>query len=311
MSAISVRDLTKRYGAVAAVDSLSFDVAPGTVTAFLGPNGAGKTTTLRMLLGLAKPTSGTVTVGGTPYRRLEDPAQHVGAVLETTGFHPVRRARDHLRVVAVAAGVPEGRVDEVLAQVGLTAVARQRVKGFSLGMRQRLGLATALLGHPRVLILDEPANGLDPEGVRWLRRTLRAFADDGGTVLMSSHLLAEVAQTVDDVVIIASGRLVRQAKLSELAPDGRELEDLFLSLTEPHEPPDSRGASEAPHHARPAVDGCRSPTLRARIGRSDHQERLHSRRCATRQRRRGPIRDGGRELRVAPRPPARDHWDGG
>ena len=226
MSAISVRDLTKRYGAVAAVDSLSFDVAPGTVTAFLGPNGAGKTTTLRMLLGLAKPTSGTVTVGGTPYRRLEDPAQHVGAVLETTGFHPVRRARDHLRVVAVAAGVPEGRVDEVLAQVGLSAVARQRVKGFSLGMRQRLGLATALL------ILDEPANGLDPEGVRWLRRTLRAFADDGGTVLMSSHLLAEVAQTVDDVVIIASGRLVRQAKLSELAPDGRELEDLFLSLTD-------------------------------------------------------------------------------
>jgi ABC-2 type transport system ATP-binding protein len=295
MSAISVRDLTKRYGVVAAVDSLSFDVAPGTVTAFLGPNGAGKTTTLRMLLGLAKPTSGTVTVGGTPYRRLEDPAQHVGAVLETTGFHPVRRARDHLRVVAVAAGVPEGRVDEVLAQVGLSAVARQRVKGFSLGMRQRLGLATALLGHPRVLILDEPANGLDPEGVRWLRRTLRAFADDGGTVLMSSHLLAEVAQTVDDVVIIASGRLVRQAKLSELAPDGRELEDLFLSLTD----------------ARPAVDGCRSPTLRARIGRSGHQERLHSRRCATRQRRRGPIRDGGRELRVAPRPPARHHWDGG
>jgi ABC-2 type transport system ATP-binding protein len=232
MSAISVCDLTKRYGAVAAVDSLSFDVAPGTVTAFLGPNGAGKTTTLRMLLGLAKPTSGTVTVGGTPYRRLEDPAQHVGAVLETTGFHPVRRARDHLRVVAVAAGVPEGRVDEVLAQVGLSAVARQRVKGFSLGMRQRLGLATALLGRPRVLILDEPANGLDPEGVRWLRRTLRAFADDGGTVLMSSHLLAEVAQSVDDVVIIASGRLVRQAKLSELAPDGRELEDLFLSLTE-------------------------------------------------------------------------------
>ena len=227
MSAISVRDLTKRYGAVAAVDSLSFDVAPGTVTAFLGPNGAGKTTTLRMLLGLAKPTSGTVTVGGTPYRRLEDPAQHVGAVLETTGFHPVRRARDHLRVVAVAAGVPEGRVDEVLAQVGLSAVARQ-----PLGMRQRLGLATALLGRPRVLILDEPANGLDPEGVRWLRRTLRAFADDGGTVLMSSHLLAEVAQSVDDVVIIASGRLVRQAKLSELAPDGRELEDLFLSLTE-------------------------------------------------------------------------------
>ena len=152
-------------------------------------------------------------------------------MLETTGFHPTRRARDHLRSVALASGVPESRVDEALEHVGLRDAATKRVKGFSLGMRQRLGLATALLGRPGVLILDEPANGLDPEGVRWLRTTLRAFADDGGTVLMSSHLLAEVAQTVDDVVIIAGGRLVQHAALADLAPDRLELEDLFLSLT--------------------------------------------------------------------------------
>jgi ABC-2 type transport system ATP-binding protein len=232
MSALSIRNLTKRYGSITAVDDLSFDVAPGSVTAFLGPNGAGKTTTLRILLGLAEATAGTATFGGRPYSVLTDPWLHVGAVLETTGFHPARRARDHLRVVAAAAGVPADRVDDALEHVGLSAAAEQRVKGFSLGMRQRLGLATALLGRPSVLILDEPANGLDPEGVRWLRRSLRGFADDGGTVLMSSHLLAEVAQTVDDVVIIANGRLVRQGKLAELAPDRLELEDLFLSLTE-------------------------------------------------------------------------------
>jgi ABC-2 type transport system ATP-binding protein len=232
MNAISVHGLTKRYGTFTAVDDLSFDVEPGTVTAFLGPNGAGKTTTLRVLLGLAEATAGTATFGGRRYRDLPAPALHVGAVLETTGFHPARRARDHLRVVATASGVPAQRVEEVLEQVGLSAAAAKRVKGFSLGMRQRLALAAALLGRPSVLILDEPANGLDPEGVRWLRQTLRAFADDGGTVLMSSHLLAEVAQSVDDVVIIAAGRLVQQAKLAELAPEGLALEDLFLSLTE-------------------------------------------------------------------------------
>jgi ABC-2 type transport system ATP-binding protein len=232
MASIEIRNLTKRYGDATVVDDLSFDVAPGSVTAFLGPNGAGKTTTLRALLGLADATAGTATFDGRAYRELADPPRHVGAVLETTGFHPTRRARDHLRAVAAASGVPESRVDEALDQVGLRHAARQRVKGFSLGMRQRLGLATAMLGRPRVLILDEPANGLDPEGVRWLRTTLRGFADEGGTVLMSSHLLAEVAQTVDDVVIIAGGRLVQHAPLAELAPDRLDLEDLFLSLTE-------------------------------------------------------------------------------
>jgi len=170
-----------------------------------------------MVLGLVTPTAGTATIAGTPYRELADPIRHVGAVLEATGFHPGRRARDHLRVLCVAAGLPVRRADEVLAQVGLGDVGARRVKGFSLGMRQRLGLAAALLGEPEVLILDEPANGLDPEGVHWLRRFLRSYADDGGTVLVSSHLLAEVAQTVDDVIIIAGGRLVRQSSLAALA----------------------------------------------------------------------------------------------
>jgi ABC-2 type transport system ATP-binding protein len=232
MAPIEIRNLTKRCGEATVVDDLSFDVAAGSVTAFLGPNGAGKTTTLRILLGLADATAGTTTFDGRAYRDLPDPSRHVGAVLETTGFHPTRRARDHLRSVAVASGVAESRVGEVLAHVGLHEAADRRVKGFSLGMRQRLGLATALLGRPEVLILDEPANGLDPEGVRWLRTSLRAFADDGGTVLMSSHLLSEVAQTVDDVVIVAGGRLVEHAKLADLAPGPVGLEDLFLSLTE-------------------------------------------------------------------------------
>ena len=211
-----VQGLTKRFGDVVAVDNLSFDVKQGSITGFLGPNGAGKTTTLRMLLGLVVPTSGTATICGKPYRELADPLRRVGAVLESTGFHPGRRAGDHLRVLCVAAGLPLARVDEVLDQVGLAAASRRRVKGFSLGMRQRLGLAAALLGEPDVLILDEPANGLDPEGVHWLRRFLRSFADAGGTVLVSSHLLAEVAQTVDDVVIIAGGRLVSQSSLADL-----------------------------------------------------------------------------------------------
>jgi ABC-2 type transport system ATP-binding protein len=188
MAAISVQGLTKRFGDVLAVDRLSFEVGPGTVTGFLGPNGAGKTTTLRMLLGLVAPTSGTATIDGRPYRELADPLRRVGAVLEAGGFHPGRSARDHLRVLAKAAGLPAGRVGEVLEQVGLAAAGRRRVGGFSLGMRQRLGLAAALLGDPEVLVLDEPANGLDPEGVHWLRGLVR-----GRTVLVSSHLLAEVA----------------------------------------------------------------------------------------------------------------------
>jgi ABC-2 type transport system ATP-binding protein len=217
MSIIEVTDLTKAYGDTVAVDHLSFTARAGAITGFLGPNGAGKTTTLRMLLGLATPTSGTATIDGQPYASLGAPSRYVGAVLESTGFHPGRRAEDHLRVLAVTAGLPLGRVDAVLADVGLADVGRRRVKGFSLGMRQRLGLAAALLGEPRVLILDEPTNGLDPEGVHWLRGFLRRFAAEGGTVLVSSHLLAEVSQTVDDVVILAHGRLIAQSSLADLA----------------------------------------------------------------------------------------------
>ena len=216
MAAIEIQSLSKRFGDVVAVDDLSFVAREGAVTGFLGPNGAGKTTTLRMLLGLVTPTAGSATIGGQPYGQLADPFRHVGAVLESTGFHPGRRARDHLRVLATAARLPLARVQEVLDQVGLAEASDRRVKSFSLGMRQRLGLASALLGKPEVLILDEPANGLDPEGVHWLRRFLRGFADQGGTVLVSSHLLAEVAQTVDEVVIITRGRLVSQASLADL-----------------------------------------------------------------------------------------------
>lgn len=220
MTFIEVQGLTKRFGDLAAVDNLSFRAEPGRVTGFLGPNGAGKTTTLRVLLGLTTPSAGVATIGGTPYRELPDPCRTVGAVLDSTGFHPGRRARSHLRVLAAAAGIPVGRLEEVLEQVGLTAAAGRRVKGYSLGMRQRLGLAAALLGDPQVLILDEPANSLDPEGVHWLRGFLRSFAAAGGTVLVSSHLLAEVATGADDVVILAHGRLVTQSSLRDLARHG-------------------------------------------------------------------------------------------
>jgi ABC-2 type transport system ATP-binding protein len=216
MAVITIQGLTKRFGEVVAVDDLSFAVDQGTVVGFLGPNGAGKTTTLRTLLGLVAPTAGTARIDGKPYRELADPVRQVGAVLEASSFHPGRSARNHLRVVATAAGLPLTRADAVLEQVGLTQAARRRVGGFSLGMRQRLGLATALLGDPQVLILDEPANGLDPEGVHWLRGLLRHLADEGRTVLVSSHVLAEVAQTVDQVVIIARGRLVTQSTLAAL-----------------------------------------------------------------------------------------------
>ncbi len=221
MAAIEIQGLSKRFGEVAAVDDLSFTAREGAVTGFLGPNGAGKSTTLRMLLGLVRPSEGIATIGGTPYGELAEPFRQVGAVLEADAFHPGRRARDHLRVLATAAGLPLARVDAVLTEVDLADAGHRRVKGFSLGMRQRLGLATALLGEPEVLILDEAANGLDPEGVHWLRQFIRAFADRGGTVLISSHVLAEVAQTVDDVVIIADGRLVTQSSLTELANRSR------------------------------------------------------------------------------------------
>ena len=213
---VEVRGLTKTFGPVRAVDDLSFTVQPGRVTGFLGPNGAGKTTTLRMLLGLATADAGTATIGGLRYADRPAPAHHVGAALEAASFHPGRTARDHLRVYTPQVGVTDSRADEVLGLVGLADAARRRVGGFSMGMRQRLALATTLLGDPQVLLLDEPANGLDPEGIAWLRQFLRYLAGQGRTVLVSSHVLSEVEQTVDDVIIIAKGRLVHQSSLGDL-----------------------------------------------------------------------------------------------
>jgi ABC-2 type transport system ATP-binding protein len=233
--AIEIDGLSKRYGGTITVDDLSFSARVGAITGFLGPNGAGKTTTLRVLLGLVAATAGSARFDGRTYAELDRPVRHVGAVLEATSFHPGRRGRDHLRILALGDGLPEGRVDQVLDEVGLADAGRRRVKEYSLGMRQRLALAAALLGEPQVLILDEPTNGLDPEGVHWLRGFLRRFAASGGCVLISSHLLAEVAQTVDDVVIIARGRLVTAAPLTELSPADAplDLERLFLELTTP------------------------------------------------------------------------------
>jgi ABC-2 type transport system ATP-binding protein len=216
MATIELDGLTKRFGAIVAVDDVSFTVAQGSVVGFLGPNGAGKTTTLRMLLGLVTPTGGTATINGVPYRKLPEPRHVVGAALEASGAYPGRTARNHLRIEALAGGAPPSRVTEVLDLVGLADAADRRVGKFSLGMRQRLGLATALLCDPEILILDEPANGLDPEGVHWLRRLLRGFATEGRTVLVSSHILAEVAQTVDSVVIMDHGKLVAQSALADL-----------------------------------------------------------------------------------------------
>jgi ABC-2 type transport system ATP-binding protein len=213
---LEVRELSKRFGTNVAVDGLTFTARPGKVLGFLGPNGAGKTTTLRMLLGLTLPTSGTATVNGRPYRELHDPVEQVGAVLEGPQFHPGRTGRNHLRVLAAAAGLPRSRVDDVLRLVELDGAGRKRVKGYSLGMRQRLSLASALLGDPRALVLDEPANGLDPQGIRWLRDFLRAQGADGRAVLVSSHVLAEISQTVDEVLVISRGRLVAQGSLDEL-----------------------------------------------------------------------------------------------
>ena len=232
MTEVEVRGLTKTFGTVTAVHDVTFSARPGRVTGFLGPNGSGKTTTLRMLLGLVAPTSGTALIGGVPYRALADPRRTVGAVLEATGCHPGRTARDHLRVIAASAGLPDSRVGQVLDQVDLTDAARRRVRGFSLGMRQRLALATALLGDPEVLLLDEPANGLDPAGMAWLRTLLRDLAADGRTVVLASHVLSEVAQTVDDVVIVSAGRLRFAGGLAEVAGTDTTLETAFLHLTE-------------------------------------------------------------------------------
>lgn len=213
---IEVKGLTKRFGDITAVDDLSFTVEPGRVTGFLGPNGAGKTTTLRIVLDLAAATSGSCTIGGRRYRDIPNPARQVGAVLEATNFHPSRRARAHLEMLAIEGGLPTSRIGEVLELVGLTADAKRKVGDYSLGMRQRLQLAGALLGDPSVLVLDEPSNGLDPQGIAWLRDLLRHLSTEGRTILVSSHLLAEMAQTVDDVVIVSRGRLRAQGPLSLL-----------------------------------------------------------------------------------------------
>jgi ABC-2 type transport system ATP-binding protein len=213
---LEVRGLTKRFGQTTAVEDLTFAIPQGRITGFLGPNGAGKTTTLRILLGLVRQSAGQALVNGVPYRRLEEPARSVGAVLEASSYHPTRSGRNHLRVLAAASGLPEARVDEVLEEVELGAVARRPVESYSLGMRQRLSVAAALLGTPTLLVLDEPANGLDPEGIRWLRDFLRGFASRGGTVFISSHVLAEIAQLADEVVIIHRARLVAHEPLESL-----------------------------------------------------------------------------------------------
>lgn len=224
MTTIKARGLTKRFGrSVLAVDHLDFDVAPGGVTGFLGPNGAGKTTTLRMLLGLVTPTSGTVLIDGETYEHMHAPSKMVGAVLEASGIHPARTARNHLKLIATVAGIPYARVDECLELVGLADAGNRRAGGFSMGMRQRLELARALLGNPDILVLDEPSNGLDPQGIVWLRDFLKWYAsegtDQGGEgriVLISSHLLAEAQLTADNVIILAAGRVAAQGSLQEL-----------------------------------------------------------------------------------------------
>jgi ABC-2 type transport system ATP-binding protein len=218
---IVVEGLTKRYGALQAVDDLSFSVRAGAVTGFLGPNGAGKTTALKMIAGLARPTAGRALINGSAVASATADANMLGVYIEPCGAHPSRSARNHLRSLAALAGLPRSRVDEVLALVGLEHASGRRVGNYSMGMRQRLGLATALLGDPQILVLDEPLNGLDPQGIRWLRTFLRERAANGGTVLLSSHVLSEAAQTVDDVVVIDKGRLVRQGSIDELMQLGR------------------------------------------------------------------------------------------
>jgi ABC-2 type transport system ATP-binding protein len=233
MATVEVRDLSKRFGKVEAVKNLSFDVEAGRVTGFLGPNGAGKSTTLRALLGLIHPTGGTATFAGKRYDELEHPSAAVGAVLEDASFHPGRSARNHLRVLATTGGHPPSRVDEVLESVGLSEAADRRVKGYSMGMKQRLGIAAALLGDPEVLLLDEPTNGLDPPGIAWMRGMVREQAAQGRAVLISSHLLAEVSQSVDDVVVIANGELRAQGTL-EAVLGGDDEPETEVNAEDPH-----------------------------------------------------------------------------
>jgi len=229
---ITARGLTKRYGHTTAVHDLSFTVRPGVVTGFLGPNGAGKSTTMRMLIGLDRPDAGQATVNGRPYRELSVPLREVGAMLEARSFHPGRCARAHLRSLAVSNGIPGRRVDEVLALVGLETVGRRRAGKFSLGMTQRLGIAAALLGDPGIVMLDEPVNGLDPEGIRWIRNLLKSLAAEGRTVLISSHLISEVAQSAEELIVIGRGRMLAHATVAELNAGADSLEDAFFRLTE-------------------------------------------------------------------------------
>jgi ABC-2 type transport system ATP-binding protein len=231
MDGIAVHGVTKRYGRVVAVDNLTFSLEPGRVTGFVGRNGAGKTTTLRMLVGLTRPTRGTATISGIRYRELREPLRQVGALIDPNCFHPGRTGRNSLRAIARMAQIGDARVGEVLELVDLGSAAGRRVGGYSLGMRQRLALAAALLGDPGTLILDEPANGLDPDGVRWLRSLIRGLGAQGRTVLISSHVLAELAQAVDDVMVIEKGRLVAHGPMAELTTGGETLEDAFLRLT--------------------------------------------------------------------------------
>lgn len=262
---IVVSGLTKQYKNVRAVDNLSFTVEAGRVTGFLGPNGAGKTTTLRMLLNLVTPTGGTATIGGQRYADLTDPLRHVGAVLEASSAHKGRTGINHLRVICAAAGLPKSRADEALALVGLTPAAKRKFKGYSLGMKQRLGIAAAMLGDPRVLILDEPANGLDPEGIRWMRGFLKGLAHEGRTVLVSSHLLSEMQLLADDVVIIAAGKLIRQGPveqvLGSMSQGGRvrvrtpQAEELTVALRE------QSATVETDEHGVLLVSGADAPAI--------------------------------------------------
>jgi ABC-2 type transport system ATP-binding protein len=228
---IEARGLSKRYGSTVAVDALSFDVRPGAVTGFLGPNGAGKSTTMRLILGLDTPDAGEVRIGGRRYRELGWPLREVGAVLDARAFHPGRSARAHLAALAASNDIPRSRVEEMLGIVGLAEVAGRRAGQLSLGMAQRLGIAAALLGDPGVLLLDEPVNGLDPEGIRWVRGLLRSLAAQGRVVLFSSHLIGEVARTADRLVVIGRGRLLAQATVAELLARSGSLEEAFLELT--------------------------------------------------------------------------------
>jgi ABC-2 type transport system ATP-binding protein len=230
MAVIAIEGLVKTYGKQNAVDNLTASVQKGRITGFLGPNGAGKSTTLRCLVGLSKPTSGSVTINERPYRELENPLSKVGTVLDSRGFHPALTGRQNLRVVAAAAGIDDSRVDEVLEMVELTEAAGRKMKKYSLGMKQRLALAGAILGDPEILILDEPANGLDPAGIAWLRNFLRQLAQGGRTILVSSHQLAEMQHTVDDVLIINKGKLIASGTKEQVMGDGT-LEEAFLKLT--------------------------------------------------------------------------------